>query len=103
MATAVFRSGGKQFRVAEGDTVKVEKLAGNPGDKVVFDDVLLIGGEQPKIGKPVVRGAKVNGEIVAQGRGDKVIVFKFRRRKNQRKRAGHRQAYTEIKITGITG
>ena len=103
MATAVFRSGGKQFRVDEGDTVKVEKLTGNPGDKVEFDDVLLIGGEQPKIGKPTVQGAKVNGEIVAQGRGAKIIVFKFKRRKQHRKKAGHRQAYTEIKITGITG
>ena len=103
MATAVFRSGGRQYRVAEGDTVKVDRLAGNPGDKVVFDDVLLIDGEKPKIGKPTVRGAKVRAEIVAQGRDKKIVVFKFKRRKQHRKKAGHRQAYTQIKIATITG
>jgi large subunit ribosomal protein L21 len=103
MASAVFRSGGKQFRVAEGDSVLVDKLAGKPGDEVLFDDVLLIGGEPAKIGRPTVAGAQVRGQIVSQGRHDKLVVFKFKRRKKHRKLAGHRQAYTEVKITGITG
>jgi large subunit ribosomal protein L21 len=103
MASAVIRSGGKQFRVAEGDTVKVEKLNGNPGDEVTFEDVLLISGDPPKIGKPTVSGAKVKGQIVAQGRGDKLVVFKFRRRKKYRRKAGHRQQLTEVRITGIAG
>lgn len=103
MASAIFRSGTKQFRVAEGDTVKVEKLPGSPGDSVEFGEVLLIAGDQPKIGRPTLQGATVTGEIVAQGRHPKVIVFKFKRRKKHRKKAGHRQAYTEVRITGITG
>ena len=103
MASAIIRSGSKQFRVAEGDTVKVEKLPGNPGDSVEFGEVLLITGEQPKIGQPTLQGATVKGEIVAQGRHPKLVVFKFKRRKRHRKKAGHRQAYTEVRITGITG
>ena len=103
MSAAVFRSGGKQFRVSEGDTVKVEKLPGQPGAPVVFDEVLLIAGDPPKIGRPVVRGARVSGEIVAQERASKLIVFKFKRRKKYRRKAGHRQAFTEVKITSITG
>jgi large subunit ribosomal protein L21 len=103
MANAVFRSGGKQFRVAEGDTVLVDKLAGEPGDEVVFEDVLLIGGETAKIGRPTVGGAQVKGQILSQGHHDKLAVFKFKRRKKHRKLAGHRQAYTQVKITGITG
>ncbi len=103
MASAIIRSGTKQFRVAEGDTVKVEKLPGNPGDSVEFSEVLLITGDQPKIGQPTLQGATVKGQIVAQGRHPKLIVFKFKRRKKHRKKAGHRQAYTEVRITGITG
>jgi large subunit ribosomal protein L21 len=103
MKSAVIRSGGKQYRVAEGDSVRIEKLGGNAGDKVEFGEVLLVGGDSPKVGKPTVAGAKVSGEIVEQGRGEKLVVFKFRRRKRHRKKAGHRQAFTEVKITGITG
>ena len=102
MNAAVIRTGGKQYRVSEGDTIKVEKLAGAPGDKVEFDDVLLISGDKPKVGKPTVSGAKVSGEILAQDRADKLIVFKFRRRKKHRRKAGHRQAYTAVKITSIS-
>ena len=103
MTSAVVRCGGKQYRVAEGDTVQVEKLDGEPGDEVVFDEVLLVSGQQPRIGRPLVRGVKVTGEIVAQGRGDKLVVFKFKRRKKYRRKAGHRQHLTEVKITGIAG
>ena len=103
MAYAVIRTGGKQYRVAEGDTVQVELLAGNPGDKVKFDDVLMIGGDAPKFGAPLVAGAAVEGEIVQQGRGPKLIVFKFRKRKRSRRKAGHRQSFTAVKITGVKG
>jgi large subunit ribosomal protein L21 len=103
MATAVIRSGNRQYRVAEGDLIKVEKLSGNPGDSVEFGQVLLIGGDTPKFGKPTVSGAKVTGEIVRQGRGEKLIVFKFKRRKKYRRKNGHRQDFTEVKITGVSG
>ncbi len=103
MSTAVIRTGGKQYRVTEGDTIKVEKLEGDPGAKIQFDEVLLVGGDKPKVGKPTVSGAKVSGEIIAQTRGDKLIVFKFKRRKKYRRKAGHRQALTQVKITGIQG
>lgn len=101
MATAVIRTGGKQYSVAEGATIRVEKLEGSPGDKVEFGEVLLVTGDQPKFGKPTVAGATVEGEIVAQERGEKLIVFKFRRRKKYRRKNGHRQNYTAVKITGL--
>ncbi len=101
MAHAVIRTGGKQYRIAEGDVVRVEKLSGNPGDKVAFEDVLFVGGDAPKFGAPTVEGAKVTGEIVSQGRGEKIVVFKFKRRKKHRKKAGHRQAFTAVKITEV--
>jgi large subunit ribosomal protein L21 len=101
---AVVRTGGKQHRVQQGERVKVEKLDGDVGAEVTLDDVLLIAGEgEPKLGRPVVSGAKVNAKIVAQGRGEKVRVFKRRKRKGFHKTIGHRQSYTEIEITGITG
>ena len=104
MAYAVIRTGGKQYRVAEGDTVRVDLLSGAAGDKVTFDDVLAIGGEaEAKIGKPKVAGASVEAEIVGEVKGDKLVVFKFRRRKRSRKKAGHRQAYTAVKITKVKG
>jgi len=103
MAYAVIRTGGKQYRVAEGDTLNVELLAGNPGDKVKFDDVLFIGGETPKFGSPLVAGASVEGEIVGPALGPKLVVFKFRRRKRSRKKQGHRQHYTAVKITSVKG
>ncbi|MCC6557466.1 MAG: 50S ribosomal protein L21 [Polyangiaceae bacterium] len=100
---AVIKTGGKQYRVAEGQKLRVEKLAGVAGDKVTFNEVLLIGGaDAPKIGRPLVSGASVAAEITAQDRGKKIVVFKFRRRKNYRRKNGHRQPYTELKITGIT-
>ncbi|SRR5690606_13887023 len=101
MANAVIRTGGKQYRVTEGDLLKVEKLAGEPGSKITFDEVLMVLGDKPQVGKPLVSGAKVEAEIVAQDRGDKIIVFKFRRRKRYRKKQGHRQYFTQVKITGV--
>ncbi|MFO0758046.1 MAG: 50S ribosomal protein L21 [Byssovorax sp.] len=99
---AVIKTGGKQYRVSEGQKLRVEKLPGTKGDKVSFNEVLLVGGDSPKIGQPLVKGASVAAEITGQDRGKKVVVFKFRRRKNYRRKAGHRQPYTELKITGIT-
>ncbi len=101
MANAVIRTGGKQYRVAEGDLLRVEKLAGEPGSKITFDEVLMVGGDEPKFGQPLVSGAKVEAEIVAQDRGAKLIVFKFKRRKKHRKKQGHRQYFTQVKITGV--
>ena len=100
---AVIKTGGKQYRVSEGQKLRVEKLAGAKGDKVTLGEVLLVGGDSPKIGQPLVTGASVTAEILAQDRGKKIVVFKFRRRKNYRRKTGHRQQYTELKITGISG
>ncbi|MAR89515.1 MAG: 50S ribosomal protein L21 [Pseudomonadota bacterium] len=100
---AVFVSGGKQHRVAEGDVVKLEMLEAEPGSAIEFDQVLLVAnGDDVKIGTPVVEGGKVTGEVVTHGRGDKVKIIKFRRRKHHRKQMGHRQYFTEVKITGIS-
>ncbi len=99
---AVVRTGGKQLRVTEGDAVRVEKLAGEVGDRVEFPEVLLVGGGgEPRIGTPLVVGAKVLGTITAHVRGSKITVFKFKRRKNYRRKQGHRQSYTELKIEEI--
>ena len=98
---AVIRTGGKQYRVTEGQRLRVEKLPGKAGDKVTFEDVLLVGGDSPKVGRPHVAGASVAAEITAEGRGDKIVVFKFKRRKNFRRKTGHRQPFTELTITGI--
>ena len=101
---AVIQTGGKQYRVEPGKTVVVEKLAGEAGAQVVFDQVLLVSsgdGGNVTVGKPLVAGAKVTGEIVEQTRGDKLVVFKFRRRKNYVRKNGHRQQYTAVKITSI--
>ena len=99
---AVFQSGGKQHRVSEGQVVRLEKLELATGSTVEFDSVLMVvNGEDVKIGAPVVAGAKVVAEVVAQGRSDKVKIVKFRRRKHSRKQQGHRQWFTEVKITGI--
>ena len=100
---AVIVSGGKQYRVQEGQTLKVEKLAVEAGSSVDFDRVLLVSnGDDVKVGAPVVEGAKVSAEVVSHGRGDKVKIIKFRRRKHHMKRQGHRQWFTEVKITGIS-
>jgi large subunit ribosomal protein L21 len=100
---AVIKTGGKQYRVAKGDKLRVEKLPGNVGDTVTFGEVLMIGGESVTLGKPLISGAKVEAKVIAQDRAKKVIVFKFRRRKNYRRKAGHRQPFTALEITGITG
>jgi large subunit ribosomal protein L21 len=100
---AVIKTGGKQYRVAQGDTLRVEKLVGNVGDTVTFDQVLLIGGDALKIGMPLVKGAKVTAKIAVQDRAKKIIVFKFKRRKNYRRKAGHRQPFTALEIIGIQG
>ncbi len=98
---AVIRTGGKQYRVAADDTLRVEKLAGEAGDVVTFSDVLAHGGDTPRIGAPLVSGASVLAEIVEQGRGEKVIIFKKRRRQNSRRKNGHRQHYTLLRVTEI--
>ncbi len=100
---AVFVSGGKQHRVAEGDVVRLELLEADAGQAIEFDQVLLVSnGEDVKIGAPLVQGGKVKAEVVTHGRGDKIRIIKFRRRKHFRKQAGHRQYFTEVKITGIS-
>jgi large subunit ribosomal protein L21 len=99
---AVIKTGGKQYRVSEGDVLRVEKLDGDVGATIELGDVLMLGGEKVSVGKPTVKGAKVTAEIVAQDRAKKIIVFKMRRRKNYRRKQGHRQPYTEIRITGIS-
>ncbi|SHI26063.1 50S ribosomal protein L21 [Ferrimonas marina] len=99
---AVFQSGGKQHRVAEGQTLRLEKLEVETGATVEFDQVLLVAnGEDIKVGAPLVEGGKVVAEVVSHGRADKVKIVKFRRRKHSRKQMGHRQWFTEVKITGI--
>jgi large subunit ribosomal protein L21 len=101
---AVIKTGGKQYRVAQGDKLRVEKLPGNVGDTVTLGEVLLVGsGDGVKVGQPVVSGAKVEAKIVGQDRGEKIIIFKFRRRKNYRRKTGHRQPFTALEITGING
>lgn len=100
---AVIKTGGKQYRVAADQTITIEKLEGAAGDKVAFDEVLLVGeGDSLTVGAPTVAGASVQGEILAQQRGDKIIVFKKKRRQNYRRKNGHRQHETLVKITGIT-
>ena len=101
---AVIESGGKQHRVIEGETLKLEKLEVATGETLEFDKVLLVNdGKSAKIGTPLVAGGKVTAEVVAHGRHAKVKIVKFRRRKHSMKQAGHRQWYTEVKITGISG
>jgi len=101
---AVVRSGGKQARVAPGDRLRVEKLEGAVGDRVELSEVLMVGDEgEPRIGTPVVDGAKVVGTITRQGLGPKLTIFKMKRRKGYRRKQGHRQAYTELRIDRIEG
>ena len=100
---AVFQSGGKQHRVSEGQTLRLEKLDVETGATVEFDTVLMVAnGEEIAVGVPLVEGGKVTAEVVKHGRGDKVKIVKFRRRKHSRKQQGHRQWFTEVKITGIS-
>jgi len=99
---AVIATGGKQYKVSEGDVVKVEKLSGQVGSKVEIKDVLMVGGDHsPKIGNPLVESAYVTGEIVDQAKSGKVLVFKKKRRKGYKKLQGHRQRYTALKIEKI--
>ena len=98
---AVIKTGGKQYKVIEGEKFAVEKLDGEIGDTVTLEDVLALGGDKPQIGAPLVKGATVKAEIIAQGKGDKVIVFKKKRRHNYRRKLGHRQMLTTLKITEI--
>ncbi len=101
---AVIKTGGKQYRVAPGDKLRVEKLPGSVGDAITLGEVLLIGGgAAPKVGRPLVSGATVEARITAQDRGKKIIIFKFRRRKNYRRKTGHRQSFTALEITQIRG
>jgi len=101
---AVIESGGKQHRVEEGEVLKLEKIETPTGKSVTFDKVLMVGsGEDVKIGTPTVKGGKVTAEVLSHGRHEKIKIIKFNRRKHHRKQAGHRQWYTEVKITGIKG
>jgi large subunit ribosomal protein L21 len=101
---AVIRTGGKQYKVAPGEKLKVELITADVGSKVVLDQVLMVGdGDTVRLGQPTLAGAAVNATVVGHGRGDKVKIFKMRRRKNYRKHQGHRQGYTEIAIDDIVG
>src|SRR5213595_2674948 len=98
---AVIKTGGKQYRVAAEDKLKVEKVAGEPGEIIQFGEVLVVGGDNVRLGSPTISGASVAAEVLDQGRGPKVIAFKKRRRKNSRRKRGHRQEFTLIRITEI--
>jgi large subunit ribosomal protein L21 len=98
---AVIRTGGKQYRIAANDMLQVERLPGEPGERVTFAEVLALGGDEPRLGAPLVAGATVTAEIVEQGRGEKVIIFKKRRRHNSRRKNGHRQHFTLVRVTDI--
>ena len=101
---AVVKTGGKQYRITPGEKVKVEQIAADVGSEVVLDQVLMVGeGDSVRLGQPTLAGATVKATVVSQGRGDKVEIFKMRRRKHYQKHQGHRQGYTELKIDSITG
>jgi large subunit ribosomal protein L21 len=101
---AVFKTGGKQYRAGKGDTVKIEKLDAAEGDSVEFAEVLLVGeGENIDVGTPLVSGSKVKAKVLTQAKDKKIDVIRFKRRKNYRRTLGHRQPYTLVEITGITG
>ena len=101
---AVIKTGGKQYRVAKDDVVTIERLPGDTGAKIEFTEILMVGsGAGVKVGTPIVSGATVTGELVAQTRGPKLIAFKKRRRKNSRRKKGHRQDLCTVRITSITG
>ena len=101
---AVIKTGGKQYKVAPGEKLKVEQIPADVGAEVILDQVLMVGeGESVRLGQPNVAGATVKATVVAQGRGDKVKIFKMRRRKNYQRNQGHRQGFTELQIDGIVG
>ncbi len=100
---AVLNTGGKQYKVSQGDLIEIEKLESNVGDTVTLDQVLMVGeGEDVQVGSPYVPGCKVTGEVMEQGKGSKIIIFKKKRRKGYRRKNGHRQLFTQLKITEIT-
>ena len=99
---AVVRTGGKQYRVAKDSVLKVESLKGDVGSKLVLGDVLMLGGDKPKFGAPLVAGASVECEILEHGQGEKVIAFKKKRRKNTHRKRGHRQHFTKLKVLSIS-
>ena len=98
---AIIKTGGKQYRVQQGDELRVEKLAANVGDKVVFDEVVAVGGDKLVVGTPLVEGYAVEAEVLEQGKADKVIIYKYKAKKDYRRKNGHRQPYTLVKVTGI--
>ncbi|MGV8960657.1 MAG: 50S ribosomal protein L21 [Stenotrophomonas sp.] len=100
---AILVTGGKQYRVAQGETLRVEKLEVEPGDEIKFDNILMLGDSDGITLGDALKGATVTAKVVANGRADKIRIIKFRRRKHHMKRMGHRQYYTEIEITGIAG
>ncbi|HZI84552.1 MAG TPA: 50S ribosomal protein L21 [Casimicrobiaceae bacterium] len=101
---AVIKTGGKQYRVAPGEKLKVEQIPADVGTEIVIDQVLMVGdGESVRLGAPMLAGTTVKATVVAHGRGDKIQIFKMRRRKNYRRHQGHRQGFTELKIDGIVG
>ena len=101
---AVIKTGGKQYRVQQGDVIFVEKINSQADEAVTFEEVLLVNdGDQTKIGAPTVAGAKVEGKVLAQVKGKKVVVYKYKAKKNERKKQGHRQPYTKVEITAING
>jgi large subunit ribosomal protein L21 len=100
---AVLNTGGKQYKVSQGDLIEIEKLDSNVGDTVTLEQVLMVGeGEDVQVGSPYVSGCKVTGEVMEQGKGAKIIIFKKKRRKGYRRKNGHRQLFTQLKITEIT-
>ena len=98
---AVIRTGGKQYRVAPNEVVRVEKIEAEPGSTVEFDEVLLVGGEETRVGRPLVEGAKVTATVLDQIKGPKIVVFKKKRRKNYRRKRGHRQQLTVLRVQDI--
>lgn len=101
---AVIKTGGKQYRVSQGDKLRVESLDADEGDSVSLDQVFMVGeGDKVTVGEPVIAGASVSAKVLSHGRGKKVDIVKFRRRKHYRRQMGHRQNYTEVEITGISG
>jgi large subunit ribosomal protein L21 len=98
---AVIKTGGKQYRVAAQDVLDIDKIEGEPGAVIKFEEVLLVGGDAVTLGSPTVAGASVGAEVIEQGRGPKIIAFKKRRRKNSRRKRGHRQEFTRVRITQI--
>lgn len=98
---AVIKTGGKQYRVAKNDVIKIERLEGEVGASITFPEVLMVGGDEPVVGSPTVAGASVTGTVLEQTKGEKIIIFKKKRRKNYRRRNGHRQLLTVVRIADI--